>query len=55
LLFSKIYILIRHLLDDSSEEVLIFDNSTYDRSRSKKVELLSRVFDHNTSKYLKGF
>ena len=55
LLFSKIYILIRHLLDDSSEEVLIFDDSTYDRSRSKKVELLSRVFDHNTSKYLKGF
>lgn len=55
LLFSKIYILIRQLLDDSSEEVLIFDDSTYDRSRSKKVELLSRVFDHNTNKYLKGF
>ena len=26
-----------------------------DRSRSKKVELLSRVFDHTTHKYLKGF
>lgn len=55
LLSSKIYILIRKLLDDSTEEVLIFDDSTYDRSRSKKVELLSRVFDHNTNKYLKGF
>lgn len=55
LLFSRIYIIIRNLLDDSSEEVLIFDDSTYDRSRSKKVELLSRVFDHTTKKYLKGF
>lgn len=55
LLSNKIYLLIRHLLDDSSEEVLIFDDSLYDRSRSKKVELLSRIFDHNHGKYLKGF
>ncbi|MBS3756944.1 MAG: transposase [Desulfobacterales bacterium] len=55
LLSTKIYLLIRHLLDDCSEEVLIFDDSLYDRNRSKKVELLSRVFDHNTKKYLKGF
>jgi hypothetical protein len=52
---SRIYLIIKNLLDDSSEEVLIFDDSTYDRSRSKKVELLSRVFDHSTHKYLKGF
>ncbi len=55
MLSNKIYILIRNLLDNSSEEVLIFDDSTYDRSRSKKVELLSRVFDHNTNTYIKGF
>jgi len=55
LLCSQIYFLIRNLLDDSLEEVLIFDDSTYDRSRSKKLELLSRVFDHTTHKYLKGF
>ncbi len=55
MLSNKIYILIRKLLDDSSEEVLIFDDSPYDRSRSKKVELLSRVFDHNTNTYIKGF
>ena len=55
LLFSRIYLLFKKLLDDSSEEVLILDDSTYDRSRSKKVELLSKVFDHNTGKYLKGF
>jgi len=56
LLSNKIHILIRSLLDkDSTEEVLIFDDSPYDRSRSKKVELLARVFDHNSGKYLKGF
>ena len=30
MLSNKIYILIRNLLDDSSEEVLIFDDSPYD-------------------------
>jgi DDE superfamily endonuclease len=54
-LFGRIYMIIRNLLDDSSEEVLILDDSTYDRNRSKKVELLSRVFDHTNMKYLKGF
>lgn len=55
ILFSRIYMTIKDLLDDSSEEVLIFDDSTYERGRSKKVELLSRVFDHANMKYLKGF
>jgi len=55
LLFSRIYFIITSFLDDFSEEVLVFDDSLYDRSRSKKVELLSRVFDHCTKKYLKGF
>jgi len=55
LLCSQICVLIKSLLDDSSEEVLVFDDSTYDRSRSKKVELLSKVYDHCTGRYLKGF
>ena len=55
LLFRRIYFVIKNLLDDSSEEVLIFDDSTYNRNRSKKVELLSRVFDHTDMKYIKGF
>ena len=55
LLSRKIYRIIKNFLDDSSEEVLILDDSTYDRSRSKKVELLSRVYDHSTHKFLKGF
>ena len=35
--------------------VLIVDDSFYDRNGSKKVELLARVFDHSTHKFVKGF
>ena len=37
------------------EKVLIFDDSTYDRSRSKVVELVAWIFDHNSGMSLKGF
>ena len=37
------------------EKVLIFDDSTYDRSRSKVVELLAWIFDHNSGTSLRGF
>lgn len=43
------------LTSDERESVLILDDSPYDRSRSKWVELLSRVWDHSTGRYLKGF
>ena len=36
-------------------EVLIVDDTLYSRNRSKKVELLSRKYDHNTGRYVKGF
>jgi len=43
------------LTDEKREKVLIFDDSIYDRSRSKVVELLTKVYDHNSKIYLKGF
>jgi hypothetical protein len=43
------------LTDKDREKVLMFDDSLYDRSRSKAVELLARIFDHNKKVYLKGF
>jgi hypothetical protein len=43
------------LTSNAREKVLVIDDSTYDRSRSKAVELLSWVFDHNSGKHLKGF
>ena len=35
--------------------VLIIDDSLFSRNRSKKVELLARVYDHVSGKYVKGF
>jgi hypothetical protein len=46
---------INKLTSEDRVSVLIIDDSLYDRSRSKKVELLSRVFDHTTHKFVKGF
>ena len=39
----------------TTTKVLIADDSLYCRDRSKKVELLARVHDHNTGLYRKGF
>jgi hypothetical protein len=55
-LFStRIYLAFRELNSNPDEEVLIVDDSTYDRSRSKFVELLAKVFDHNSNTFIKGF
>jgi len=43
------------LTNEEREKVLIFDDSTYDRSRSKVVELLAWIYDHNSGRNLKGF
>lgn len=36
-------------------KVLIVDDSLYNRNRSKNVELLARVHDHNDHRYYRGF
>jgi hypothetical protein len=43
------------LTSEQREKVLIIDDSTCDRSRSKVVELLAWVHDHNANRSLKGF
>ncbi len=48
----------RQIVPLSSEEtpkVFIVDDSLYNRDRSKKVELLARVHDHNEKRYYRGF
>lgn len=55
LLITHIIKCINTLTSEDRVNVLIVDDSLYDRSRSKKVELLSRVFDHTTRKFVKGF
>ena len=55
LLGARLYGFFNRLTDETRDSVLIVDDSPYDRSRSKKVELLSRVRDHSSGRYLKGF
>lgn len=43
------------LTSEQRENVLIIDDSVFERSRSKKVELLTKVFDHAKRKYTFGF
>ena len=43
------------LTADVRQSVLIFDDSLLSRNRSKKVELLAKVFDHTSHKFFKGF
>ena len=52
---GKVVGFVNRLTDENREKVLIFDDSTYDRSRSKAVELLAWIFDHNSRQRLKGF
>ena len=46
---------IDRLTGNDRESVLIADDSLFSRQRSKKVELLSRVFDHTSHRYCRGF
>ena len=43
------------LTDDSTTKVLVADDTLYRRDRSKHVELLARIHDHNTKRYHRGF
>jgi hypothetical protein len=43
------------LTDGSTTKVLIADDTLFSRDRSKRVELLARVHDHNTGRYVRGF
>jgi len=47
----RVYSVFNRLTSEEREQVLIFDDSPYDHSRSKKVELLSRVFDHCSGRF----
>lgn len=43
------------LTSEATPKVFIVDDSLYNRNRSKKVELLSRVHDHNEHRFYCGF
>lgn len=43
------------LTAEATKKVLIVDDTLYRRDRSKRVELLARIHDHNTGRYHRGF
>ena len=55
ILGARLYGFFNRLTNEKRDSVLIVDDSPYDRSRSKMVELLSRVWDHSSGRFLKGF
>lgn len=46
---------LRPLTSDDREDVFIIDDSTYRKRGYKKTELVTKVFDHVSMKYIKGF
>ena len=46
---------IRELTGDDRQDVFIIDDSLFKRTGGKKTELCSRVFDHVSMKYKRGF
>ena len=46
---------IEPLTNEKRRNVLIIDDSLFSRARTKKVELLAKVYDHVEHKYTKGF
>jgi len=59
LLFLSVHTIgkVTRLTNHNRPKVLILDDSSYERNRSKSVELLSRCFDHASQKmrFYKGF
>ena len=47
--------MVEKLTDSSRINVFIIDDSPYDRKRSKKTEMLSKIFDHVSHSYFNGF
>ena len=54
ILGSRLHGFLNRLTNENRKAVLIVDDSPYDRSRSKKVERLSRVWGHSKKRYFKG-
>ena len=55
LLAAKVISWLEPLTDSKREKCFVLDDSVIERERSKKVELLARVYDHVIGKTVKGF
>lgn len=52
---NVINLFMKPLTSEDRKDVFIIDDSLYDRSRSKKTELLAKVFDHCSMKFKRGY
>ena len=55
LISIKMTTMIDALTDHHRVNVFIVDDSPYSRSRSKKAEMLSTIFDHASHKFYNGY
>lgn len=55
LVAQRVIAFLEPMTGDQRVNVLIVDDSLYSRSRSKNVELLARVYDHVSHRFVKGF
>ena len=55
LVATRVLAMLQDLTSEERDGVMILDDSTIHRPRAKKVELLTRVFDHTENRFLKGF
>jgi len=55
ILSASVITRIRTLTSENRLTAIVVDDSPYSRNRSKKVELLSKVYDHVTHKFFMGF
>ena len=46
---------IRPLTSEKRDDCFVIDDSLYERTGSKRTEYASRVFDHVSKRYMKGF
>ena len=47
--------MVAKLTDENRVNVFIVDDTLYERSRARKVELLTKVYDHSKHRYTSGF
>ena len=55
LLATSVITRVRALTDENRLTAIVIDDSPYSRNRSRKVELLTKVYDHVTHKFFMGF
>ena len=55
LVMTRLVLVLDALTGKDRQSVLIADDSLFSRNRSKKVELMAKVFDHTSHKFFRGF